>query len=132
MSPTAGGGERLEVRLEGGGTVFRPGDTVAGEASWRLDAAPASAEVRLFWFTQGKGDSDQEIVQTLPFAAPLAEDRRPFSLRLPAGPWSFSGKLISLLWALELVVEGEGAAHVEILVSPTGHEIRLHGDAGPG
>jgi hypothetical protein len=126
MSTAADAGERLAIELAQGRTAYLPGDTVAGEVAWRLDAAPAAAELRLFWHTQGKGETDQEIVETLPFAAPLAEDRRPFEVRLPAGPWSFSGKLVTLLWALELVVEGEGATHTEIVVSPTGRALALH------
>jgi hypothetical protein len=119
-------GEELRIELAEGRTTYRPGESVSGEVAWRLDRAPASAELRLFWFTQGKGDPDQEIVETVPFASPSAEDRRPFAMRLPSGPWSFSGKLVSLLWALELVVEGEGASRVEIVVSPTGREVLLH------
>jgi len=124
-------GELLRIDLAEGRSSYLPGETVAGHAAWRLDRAPASAELRLFWHTQGKGDSDQEIVQTVPFAAPQADDRRPFTLRLPPAPWSFSGKLVSLLWSLELVVAGEGAARVELVVSPTGRELLLHPDAGP-
>ncbi len=125
-------GELLRIDLAEGRTAFRPGETVAGEAAWRLDRAPASAELRLFWHTQGKGDPDQEVVEMVRFDAPRAEDRRDFALRLPAGPWSFSGKLVSLLWSLELVVEGEGATRIEIVLSPTGRELLLRTDAIPG
>jgi hypothetical protein len=124
-------GELLRIELAEGRSSYLPGETVAGHAAWCLEGAPASAELRLFWRTEGKGDSDQEIVEALPFAAPLPDDRRPFAIRLPAAPWSFSGKLVSLIWALELVVSGEGAARVEIIVSPTGEELLLHPDAGP-
>jgi hypothetical protein len=127
-------GELLRIDLDGGRAAYRPGESVGGQVRWRLDRAPAAAELRLFWHTQGKGDSDQEVVETVRFDAPRAEERRAFQLRLPPGPWSFSGKLVSLLWSLELVVEGEGATRVEIVVSPTGEELLLHrdaGDAGP-
>jgi hypothetical protein len=45
---------------------------------------------------------------------------------LPEGPYSFSGKLISLIWALELACSpGSETVRREITVSPTGHEIVL-------
>lgn len=47
-------------------------------------------------------------------------------MRLPADPYSFSGTLISLVWALEVVAEPGGAAgRIDVVVSPTGNEIRL-------
>ena len=37
---------------------FRPGETVEGVAGWRLDKPPKMVELRLFWFTRGKGTED--------------------------------------------------------------------------
>ena len=50
---------------------FRPGEKLAVSALWALPAAPESLEVRLFWYTRGKGTQDVEIVaaQTLGQAA---------------------------------------------------------------
>lgn len=123
--------ERIEVSTRDGRYFFRPGETIEGTVSWRFDEAPRSVELRLFWYTEGKGDQDVEIAATFPFEAPGAEDRRGFRLEAPAEPWSFSGKLISLTWALEAVAEpGAKAARTEILLSPTGSEILLH-PSGP-
>ena len=117
----------IDVSTRDGRLAFRPGETIEGTVSWRLDEAPRSVELRLFWYTEGKGDRDLEIVTTFPFEAPGAEDRRGFRLEAPAEPWSFSGKLISLTWALEAVAEpGAKAGRTEILISPTGSEVRLH------
>lgn len=117
----------IDVSTRDGRLSFHPGETIEGTVSWHLDEAPRSVELRLFWYTEGKGDRDLEIVKTVPFEAPGAEDRRAFRLQAPAEPWSFSGKLISLTWALEAVVEpGAKANRTEILISPTGSEVRLH------
>lgn len=124
--------DRIEVSTRDGRLSFRPGEAIEGTVSWRLDEAPRSVELRLFWYTEGKGDRDLEIVTTVPFEAPGAEDRRAFRLPAPAEPWSFSGKLISLTWALEAVAEpGAKAGRTEILISPTEAEILLH-PAVPG
>lgn len=107
-------------------TAFTPGSPVAGVASWEFDKAPTAIEVRLFWFTQGKGDRDVRIVDRVRFDAPAPTDAQPFAFTLPHAPYSFSGKLISLQWAVELVaVPSEDATRLDIVLSPTGQEIEL-------
>jgi hypothetical protein len=56
----------------------------------------------------------------------LTEDARSFRFRLPESPYSFSGKLISLTWALELVAEpSKELARQEITLAPGGEAVRL-------
>jgi hypothetical protein len=53
-------------------------------------------------------------------------DNREFQIVLPDGPYSFSGKLISLVWCLELVVEpGSLCERKEIVISGSGTEVDL-------
>jgi len=119
--------EFILVETHDGTTSFRPGDLVEGTVRWQLPGAPEEIELRLFWSTEGKGDQDLEVVETVPFHNPGALDRRTFRVRLPAGPYSFSGKLITLRWALEAVAQpGDHAGNLFLTVSPTGEEIRLH------
>src|SRR4029079_11056794 len=95
-------------------------------ASWQLEKPAQSVELRLFWYTRGKGDQDVGVVSTVPFPEPGLTDSRGLRIPLPAGPFSFSGKLISLLWALEVVAEpGSRAGRLEIIVSPSRREIQL-------
>jgi len=116
----------LEIAITGGRTTFAPRETVEGTVSWRFALAPAKVELRLLWYTEGKGERDLEVIEAVPFAAPAAAESRAFSLRLPPGPYSFSGKLISLRWALEAVAEpGDRSARTEIVVAPAGREVRL-------
>lgn len=124
----------ITLETRDGSTVFAPGDVIAGTVSWHLDGAK-SVELRLLWYTQGKGDQDSRLVSTVELANPGANEVRPFNIRLPQGPFSFSGKLISLVWALEAVAApGSRAQRLEITVSPTGKEILLGSGAhaGPG
>jgi hypothetical protein len=111
---------------------FLPGEILSGRVSWTVDSTPDSVELRLFWYTQGKGSEDVGVVETASFDRPSRQEQRPFRFPLPMEPFSFSGTLISLIWALELVVipgsestEDEGAARREIVVSPTRKEILL-------
>ena len=124
----------IEIGLEGGRTAYRPGEEVTGAVAWAIEEGepPASAEVRLVWFTRGHGDPSSELVAAAELPSPAELDRREFSLRLPEGPYSFTGKLITLVWAVEVVVEPGGRAErKEIVVSPTGREIRLHPELPP-
>lgn len=107
-------------------TRFRPADEVAGKALWILDEPPKAVEVRLFWYTQGKGTVDVNVADRVRVEAPPARGEREFRFRLPDAPYSFSGKLISLVWALELVaLPSDETERLEIVVSPTGFEVFL-------
>ena len=117
---------RMHLELADGKTSYRPGGTLEGVAFWELDAAPEAIEVRLYWQTQGKGTVDLEIVQTVPLSGGGPRDRKPFRIVLPESPYSVSGKLVSIVWGVELVSEPKGdAVNVEIVISPSGEEVRL-------
>ncbi len=105
-------------------TAFRPGETLEGAVIWELEKPPAIAELRLLWFTRGKGTEDSEVVSTVTFAAPQAGDTRDFRIAVPAAPYSFDGRLISLIWALELVL-GDEFERTEIVIAPEARQIQL-------
>ena len=116
----------LRIGLRENRTAYAPGDTLSGAALWEFDTAPKSAEIHLCWSTRGKGTEDAEVVATIPFDTPQAGDTREFTFTLPPGPYSFSGKLISLLWSLELVLKpGKHSVREEIVIAPCGVEVVL-------
>jgi hypothetical protein len=120
----------LKILLRDERLNYRPGETIEGVAGWRLDKPPKSVELRLFWFTRGKGTEDVGVVNQMNFSEPQLEEGRKFSFTLPPEPWSFSGQLVSLIWALELVVQPDNqSTRVEIVMSPGGQEIQLHAHA---
>lgn len=117
---------KLQLGLRENRTAFSPGEELAGAALWECDAPPTLAEIRLVWSTKGKGSEDAAVVDRVSFDVPQAGDTRPFTLRLPAAPYSFSGKLISLVWAVELVLQpGNRCERREIVVAPNGVEVLL-------
>lgn len=116
----------LRIDLDGGRQVRTPGQSLAGRVTWQVDREPTSAELRLFWYTSGKGTQDVENVDAVPFQLPQMNDDRSFSLRLPRQPYSFSGKLVSLVWAIELIVEpGSNVTRQEFVMSASGREVVL-------
>ena len=116
----------LGIDMSDGRKQFIPGETLSGTIWWRFDDTPEALELRLFWYTRGKGDVDVGLVDTLRVEQPAPETRRQFSFTLPDAPYSFSGGLISLVWALELVADPGGETdRVEFAMSPPGEEIVL-------
>jgi hypothetical protein len=116
----------LEIKTHEDRTDFLPGEELAGEVSWQTDSAPGPVELRLFWHTEGKGTRDVEVIECISFNVPGRQDRRDFRFQLPDSPYSFSGKLISVVWALELVLPSTGETErLDIVISPTRGEIAL-------
>jgi hypothetical protein len=116
----------LNIELSDDLAAFRPGDRIEGRIAWELERAPESVELRLFWRTEGKGSRDMAVVHTERFSPVGARDARPFAIAAPASPHSFSGRLISLVWALEAVVSpGQEFARRDIVIAPGGEEILL-------
>jgi hypothetical protein len=123
----------LSIELKEDRNGFEPGERLEGSVTWSVDQAPQRAELRLFWFTRGKGTEDAGVVQTVQFDRPAPYETRSFEFKLPDAPYSFSGKLISLVWALELVVDpGKQVVRREIEVGPGRREVKLEAVAsGP-
>jgi hypothetical protein len=119
----------LEIRIRDDKTDFLPGEELEGEVSWRTDSPPGSVELRLFWRTEGKGTRDVGVAESISFNVPGRQDRRDFRFQPPESPYSFSGKLISVVWALELVLAStDEVERLDIVISPTRTEIVLpHG-----
>ena len=116
----------LQLSLRDNRTAFSPGETIDGTAAWQLDSPPKEAGLYLTWSTKGKGSEDIEVVTTVPFSNPQASDTRPFTLKLPDAPYTFSGQLISLDWVLELIIDpGDHSAHIDITLAPDGREVLL-------
>lgn len=116
----------LHLQLQDSRTEFSPGETITGTVSWEVAERPARAELNLIWGTRGKGTQDVEIAWTESFSDPQARDSRPFRVKLPEAPYSFSGQLISLVWTLELNLDpGDECAAIEIVIAPGGKEVAL-------
>ena len=119
------------IETHDGRTGFEPGETVDLLVAWKLEEAPESVEVRTCWMTWGKGSRDVAVVQTERLEAPRAAEGRRLRLELPRHPYSFSGKLVSLVWFLEVVaLPSKEGNHLNITIAPGGQEILLHGAGG--
>jgi len=121
---------QLTLQLKDGRSSFQPGEMLHGEASWDCKLAPAMAEVRLCWFTNGAAVPEACCVQRVVLERPAASERRPFSFPLPEGPCSFLGALAALSWAVELILRpGEDCLRRTFVLGPEGNVIVLSGES---
>lgn len=117
---------QLEIEFPADRTNFEPQEEIDLDLSWELDEAPDSLELRLVWNTAGKGTTDLGVVHTIPVTSTDSAGRHPVRVTLPAAPYSFSGQLISLIWAFELVAfPSKASTRREITIGPGGHEVLL-------
>ena len=91
-------------------TGYRPGEEIAGV----VEGSAGPVEARLVWTTRGKGTVDTAVAGAVTCSGE-------FRIKLPDGPYSFSGRLISLIWAVEA-----GCARKEFVLSETGEEVLLY------
>ena len=116
-----------ELHLELDGDRFEPGSTVRGRVLWNRGVErPKEVLVSLLWHTEGKGTEDGETVAQDVIESPAPIGERHFELTLPETPWSFSGSLISVVWAVEASFGGRGDVdRIEIVSAPGGEEVIL-------
>ena len=110
--------ERATIELDS--ATVKPFGSLSGTVRWGSGARPPSLELRVFWMTRGRGTEEVETVVSA--AVPLTADgSAAFTIDVPGLPWSFSGQLVSVAWAIELVDDqGEGCALADFVLSPDG------------
>jgi hypothetical protein len=116
----------IDITLRQDKTNFAPHEAVEGTLRWRLGGQAERIDVSLLWYTFGTGTQDVGVVETLTIQAPHSVGSEDFAFALPEGPYSFSGKLISVAWAVEATSSpGHETIRQEIVVSPTRCRISL-------
>lgn len=114
------------LTLMDGRSAFSPGEDITGTIRWSAEQAPAWLELRLFWYTEGKGTQDIGVARSERFSDPGPQGERPFRMRAPAHPQSCSGRLVSVRWALELVsADDQPVVKVDLVIAPGAREITL-------
>lgn len=131
----------ISLNLTEGKTAFAPGENLTGIVRWSGEQCPAWLELRLFWYTEGKGTQDLGVATTERFSELAVSGERSFRLPAPAHPPSCSGQLVSIRWALELVsADDQPVVKQNLVIAPGAREIVLghvepahsfFGQAGP-
>ncbi len=93
----------FSIELDNREAGFKPGEKLSGVAEWKIPSLLSPLELKVLWFTRGKGSLDTRVVAWKRFSKPEISGREKFCFILPSGPYTFSGKLISLVWGIEIV-----------------------------
>lgn len=118
---------RAAIQIENDRRAFAPGETLRGRVGWQTDARPERVELRLFYYTTGRGTRDVHVAGTESWEAPGPDGLEDFRFDLPDRPYSFSGRLVSLQWGLELVLHPDGhTERLEFALSPDGAAVELY------
>lgn len=108
-----------------------PGEALEGDAVWELEEPADALEIRLSWTTDAAVGLEPPVVfKAEALERPPRKGSRHFRYDLPAGPWSFEGRLFSLSWFVEVAVDGRERERAPFVLSPTGAPIRA-GEPGP-
>lgn len=118
----------FKITLDDPQAAYLPGQQIGGRVNWTdVQADSDRIEVRLIWHTAGKGDQDVEIVDSVETVQPKTNGELRFNFVAPQRPYSFSGRLITLTWAIEaLVFPSREAEQAELMISSDGREVILH------
>lgn len=103
----------IDIQLEQ--QTIAAGESLSGTVIWQSDRneIPKSATISIGWSTEGRGTRDRKTVNKLSldpnqFAAAQG-DAIPFSLDIPdAGPITYNGNLIRVIWELKILIDMPG------------------------
>lgn len=115
----------INIEVDHQHTKFTPGDTISGKITWEAPVEVSEVALRIFWFTSGRGTQEVSLVVTQQW--PATQGHAHFSMVLPHEPYSFTGTLIALKWALEAVFlpTEESSTPYEFDLTPNGEPITL-------
>jgi hypothetical protein len=115
----------INIQVDYDHREFTPGDTISGKVNWANVSGAEVVAFRLFWYTSGKGTQDVMVLEEVEW--PISQGSAQFSFVLPNEPYSFSGTLVSLTWAIEAVMlpDETSTARHEFQLTPDGNELIL-------
>ena len=118
--------QTAEIRTELDNVAFVPEETVRGTVTWRAAQTPREVILRLFYYTEGKGTRDVHLREVVEHSIHGSKGSETFRIAAPRRPYSFSGKLISLQWAVEAIFfPSMDSQSRDIVVGPGRQELRL-------
>ncbi len=116
----------ISITTKNDTNAFEPGAEVCGVVSWSLSKEPKRVTVSLMWRTEGKGTQDTEVADSMDFEVYNKVGEEKFSFTLPIAPYSCSGQLISICWALEAFIKsGNDECRYDLIIAPNAEEVSL-------
>ena len=119
---------KLHLEFPAKRSAFEPGETIEALCVWQAEAGEAldRLELRVFWRTKGRGDTDVRVVKGHGIEDPERSGSMTVEIELPASPYSFTSKLITMQWGLELVAfPTEESKSRRLVIAPEGQPVEL-------
>ena len=107
----------LTPQLKNNSTDFEPGQSIEGTITWDLQREPEKLTLALAWYTESRATTESGLADKLELTKTGQSGSQDFSFAVPAGPYSFAGKHLSIKWTLELSAGGESVAR-ELVIGP--------------
>lgn len=108
-----------ELKIELSHEEFLPNETIKGKIIWHLQKPPETITLNIGWYTEGRGTEDAHIEYERQWSMMFLTGDKNFMFKLPPSPYSFSGKLIELLWYVSVETKkGNIHTRTDIIVSP--------------
>ena len=119
---------KIELKLINEHNFFKPGSILKGNIIWNIDIIPQTITISLCYWTEGRGTEDAVSIAKEEVKITNPSGEQPFEFPIPNSPWSFSGKLISVNWAVAAEIRSKNLfTLIPITISPTAAEINLYG-----
>jgi hypothetical protein len=115
----------IEIILKDNRKRFQPYEVIEGKIKYDLKRPSSEINVDLVWTTMGKGTTDDYRADSSVISTGgSTRGEGHFRLNAPAGPYSFSGKLVSVIWMISCGTESDTEIEEkEIIISPIGSEL---------
>ncbi|BAM03164.1 hypothetical protein [Phycisphaera mikurensis] len=100
---------------------FAPGEEVAVAIGWELAKPPDEFVLELVWRTAGRGRTDTAAARRRVWRGGLpAAGAEVVAWRMPAGPHTRDGKLVSIAWDFRLRTSTGAAVAAPVEILPAG------------
>lgn len=106
--------------------AYGPYEEISGTARWSIDSHTKELSIQLLWSTHSVAPTSAGIIKKEAVPNPLLSGEHSFHFTAPNGPYSMRGQEFSLIWAIEITVQGsEDFGRKELIISPSGEMITL-------
>ena len=115
----------LEILLNDNSHWIKPGGKLEGSIMWELSAPAKKIEINFFWYVYQNGEvKESNAVAKLQAKNIQSTGYKNFSFDVPEKPYSFSGNLFSINWAIECSV-GKDTVTQDLIMSNTGETVTV-------
>jgi hypothetical protein len=114
----------MNLKIDVSSHSYHPGEFIHGVLRWQDAEGTGRIDIRLIWYTSGKGTADVGVAGSESVQGPGTTGEKAFSFVAPNYPCSYSGSLISVSWAIEAIAFPQRfAERTDLVIGPDAREI---------